>query len=207
MTGNLSGCWTFNATGLDYGTGNSVYDHFTSYTGNPVWSTSGYVGVTTSSYKSIDLDGDDMRTSSGKTFMSADRKSVSVAFWVAPRANYSSITHIMMCSDFSISQSSNNYINFSISVPSTNSVVVPVTVNAWTHIVGTYDGSTIRVYKNGQLYTSKAWAGTVSNPGRYLTVGGWTSGVWNGLLDDLRIYSRVLIGDEVYGLYNWRQTD
>jgi hypothetical protein len=110
----------------------------------------------------------------------------------------------MMCSDFGISQSSTNRINFSISVPSTNSAYTTVSISTWTHIVGTYDGTTIRLYKNGTLVHSVAHSGTVSNPGRYLTVGGWTSGVWAGLVDDLRIYRRVLNATEIAGLYAWR---
>mgnify|MGYP005850720211 FL=1 len=193
----LQGWWTFDNTWYDMWT---PYADFTPAASPKDPSFAGVKIGTSAVY----LDGDDIATSSGQTFMSADRKSVSVAFWVYPTVNYTSITHIMMCSDFGISQSSNNYITFSISIPSTNSVSVPVTLNTYTLIVGTYDGSTIRIYKNGSLYTSQTWAGTVSNPGRNLTIGGWTSGVWKGYLDDLRIYNRVLTATEIAALYGWR---
>ncbi len=196
----LQGWWTFDNTWYD---AYSPYADFTpaASTADPSFSTGKVIGT-----HSVYLDGNDIATSSGYTFMSADRKSVSVAFWVYARQNYSSITHIMMCDDFSFSQRDNNYLSFAISLPSTNSVKVPVTLNTWTHIVGTYDGSTIRIYKSGSLYTSVAWAGTVSTPSphRYLTIGGWTSGVWYGNMDDLRIYNRVLTSTEIYALAGFR---
>jgi len=195
---NRSGHWPFDGIWYDYGTADGKYDHFTSFSGNPSFST-GIVG----SYAAR-FDGDDMATSTGKTFMSSDRKQVSVAFWVAFMSNYTSINYFMMCSDFGFNQKNGNEIAFAISTPSTNNATTTIPLSTWTHIVGTYDGSTIRIYKNGTLAASTLWAGTVADMDRYLTVGGWTSGTWNGFVDDLRIYNRVLTASEIQGLYGWR---
>jgi fibronectin type 3 domain-containing protein len=202
MTGDLTGVWTFDDTWWDGSLVNGTYDDFSIAGGDPAFTTSHFVGT-----KGADLDGDDLIRSSGATFMSADRKSITVAFWVWPRANYSATTFFMMCNDFGVCQNNNNRISFVISTPSTNNAYTTVTVNAWTHIVGTYDGATIRIYKNGALAQSVAWPGSVAtpSPARLLEVGGWTAGQWNGIVDDLRIYRRVLTDTEISYLYGyWR---
>jgi fibronectin type 3 domain-containing protein len=199
----LSGRWPFESSWYDYGYGNSVYDDLTAYTGAPSFSSTYKVVGTYSAY----FDGvDDKRATSttSTTFMTSARTSVSVAFWVRPNTTYSSITYLMMGNDFSISQSNTNRITIAISIPSTNSAYTTVTTGAWTHIVGTYDGSTIKIYNNGSLAMSTAHAGTVSNPGRAFSVGGYSSIYWNGYIDDLRIYNRVLTASEIAGLYSYR---
>lgn len=80
------------------------------------------------------------------------------------------------------------------------------------HLVGTYDGSTIRFYVNGELAASNAIAGKVWFPlkedARYLVVGGdstrlpwWTERNMNGETRAMNVYSAPLSADEVYAKY------
>ena len=112
----------------------------------------------------------------------------------------------MMCSDFGFAQSGGTAytISFAISLPTTSSASTTIPYNTWTHIVGTYDGSYIRIYKNGSLAGQTYHPGIVANLNRYLEVGGWGAPSWNGWIDDLRIYDRVLGSSEIAALYNWR---
>jgi fibronectin type 3 domain-containing protein len=203
ITSGLTGHWTFDNTWTDYGTANGLYDHFTKATvGSPILSTGRIVGT-----HSVQVTGDDMKTSTGHTFMSTDRKSMSVAFWVYRREDYASTNYFMMCTDFGIFQTSTNYIGLAtwISSGSTNSAKYPISKNLWTHIVATYDGTYIRLYVNGEPRATTTHAGTISSSyTRYLTLGGFTSPSWNGNIDDLRIYNRVLATSEITGLYGWR---
>jgi hypothetical protein len=54
---------------------------------------------------------------------------------------------------------------FSVSVPATNAALGPnlMGLGAWTHLAGTFDGSTIRLYVNGALAASQAHVGDVSD--------------------------------------------
>jgi hypothetical protein len=71
--------------------------------------------------------------------------------------------------------------------------------NAWSHLAVTWDGSTIRLYVNGQPAGSASAPGTLSTSTGALRIGGnsiW--GEWfSGQLDDVRVYDRALSQGEV----------
>ena len=78
--------------------------------------------------------------------------------------------------------------------------------NAWSHLVGTYDGSTSRAYVNGVEIANWAQTGTISPTTYYIgTYGqGLTDGVhnFNGDIGSARIYNRGLPASEVLQNYN-----
>ena len=84
-----------------------------------------------------------------------------------------------------------------------------ISLNAWHHIAGTWDGSTMRLYVDGNLVDSESQSGTLTNSGKDVMMGAYlldgNYGKYDGLngkLDDLRIYKRVLSATEIEGLYN-----
>lgn len=76
----------------------------------------------------------------------------------------------------------------------------------WTHVVCTYDGSTIRIYQNGVQTGSTAFSGTITNNALNLMIGRQADGngeiTFRGHYDQLRIYNRALNLSEVQTLYN-----
>ena len=78
--------------------------------------------------------------------------------------------------------------------------------NTWSHLVGTYDGSTSRAYVNGVEIANWAQTGTIPSTTYYLgTYGqGLTDGIhnFNGDIGVARIYSRGLTASEVLQNYN-----
>jgi hypothetical protein len=66
--------------------------------------------------------------------------------------------------------------------------------NAWTHLAGTYDGTTLRLYRNGALISSTPYTGAIANGSGPLKIGG--NAVWGewfaGRLDDIRVYDTAL---------------
>ncbi|MDO8429065.1 MAG: DUF2341 domain-containing protein, partial [Candidatus Daviesbacteria bacterium] len=78
--------------------------------------------------------------------------------------------------------------------------------SAWHHVVGTYDGTTMKLYVDGVLDSELARSGAINSNSGSLTIGAWNSGstAWfNGKLDDMRIYNRALSAGEVSQLYNF----
>lgn len=81
-------------------------------------------------------------------------------------------------------------------------------LNAWTHLVGTYDGTTMRLYVNGTLVASLAKTGAVRTDNRPLLIGGnQNDNVLNaaqelfaGRIDDVRVHARALSAAEVVTL-------
>jgi surface protein len=73
--------------------------------------------------------------------------------------------------------------------------------NQWTHLVATYDGNVSKIYLNNEL------AGT-SGEGKSYTFGSFWVGtlidgleLWNGLIDDLKIYPRAITPYNVNDLF------
>jgi hypothetical protein len=72
-------------------------------------------------------------------------------------------------------------------------------LGSWTHLAGTYDGSTLRIYVNGTLASSKTTTQTMPNSTNPLYIGGnvrWGE-FFDGAIDDVRIYNRALSQTEI----------
>jgi murein DD-endopeptidase MepM/ murein hydrolase activator NlpD len=82
-------------------------------------------------------------------------------------------------------------------------------LNAWSHVAGVYDGSTIKVYVNGELhgevaYSQGIFAGTADvSIGAIATGGpiGQSLSNFAGLIDEPTIYERALSGLEIQSIY------
>ena len=82
-------------------------------------------------------------------------------------------------------------------------------LNKWSLIVGTYDGTLMRLYVNGSLVATHSVSGTIDiapQDNYYnLLIGTRTQQLANtfqGILDDIRIHNRVLSGSEIQALYD-----
>jgi hypothetical protein len=78
-----------------------------------------------------------------------------------------------------------------------------LTKNSWAHFCATWSGGTTKLYKDGIEMT--ALTGDPSYMNDENLIGsrvGIFDRVWNGTLDDVRIYSRALTGAEVKKIYN-----
>ena len=72
-------------------------------------------------------------------------------------------------------------------------------LDTWTHLAVTFDGTSLRLYVNGNLEQTTAVSGAMSGSDGPLRIGG--NAVWDewfdGLIDELRIYSRALSPTEI----------
>lgn len=79
--------------------------------------------------------------------------------------------------------------------------------DVWHHVVGTYDGATLRLYLNSILVASQADTSTISGSNRSPTFGegnqdhGTTGGWFYGAIDEIAIWSAALTADEIAALY------
>ena len=74
----------------------------------------------------------------------------------------------------------------------------------WHHVVATYDGSVAKVYLDGNLIGTGS-AGAVSTNSGNFAIGAYNNGVdalFNGSIDQVRIFNDSLTSDEVTQLYN-----
>ena len=77
-----------------------------------------------------------------------------------------------------------------------------ISLNEWHHIAGTYDGSLMSVYVDGNLIATQAADFQIGTNDMPLSIGG-RLGVnsFNGFIDEVQIYNRSLTGQEVIELY------
>ena len=84
------------------------------------------------------------------------------------------------------------------------SAALQVSTNEWYHVVGTYDGSTISLYVNGELANSVAAGGPFRPNVKYpLTFGARSNGsyTYTGLLDEAAFYTNALSASQVLAHY------
>jgi hypothetical protein len=104
----------------------------------------------------------------------------------------------------------NNAIRFTMSTTGSNTVSVnqqDVTFGEWHYVVGTYDGSTVKLYLDGkQVGNTASITGNVYQSsvatimgGIYTGDNGWSE--FNGVIDTTQIYSRTLTASEILANY------
>jgi PKD repeat protein len=81
----------------------------------------------------------------------------------------------------------------------TASSINALPINQWTHIVSTYDGTKLQLYKNGVLESSSAQSGPIKISAGVLQIGG--NSIWGeyfqGYIDEVKIYNRALATAEI----------
>jgi hypothetical protein len=72
-------------------------------------------------------------------------------------------------------------------------------VGRWQHVAATFDGTVGRIYLDGVLAGSQSFSGSVgsSNTWRIGAYGGSPTGLFDGLVDNVRIYDRALSAAEI----------
>ena len=73
----------------------------------------------------------------------------------------------------------------------------------WYHLVGTYDGTAVRLFVNGNLVAQTAASGSISAFGQPLYLGryGARNSYLPGVVDEVSIYNRAISSNEVVAIY------
>jgi hypothetical protein len=81
---------------------------------------------------------------------------------------------------------------------------ITTTLNAWHHVVYTYDGSNLTIYKNGLLIGTNLYSGSPNTNGLSLRIGRrWDNpDYFAGDIPIVRIYNRALLASEVRQNYD-----
>jgi len=143
----------------------------------------------------------------------AENPPFSISLWVYRRDDDKWMAGIIKVSDESWSDGwgidhysgSGNNIDFFVGDYSTY-IRTSLDIETWTHLVATYDGTTMKLYKNGVLVESKEQ--TSYSPGAHpIFIGDDVSGSniddrWMGQIDEVKIWHRILNDKEVERIYN-----
>ena len=74
----------------------------------------------------------------------------------------------------------------------------------WTHVVGVYDGSQLKLFMDGELVNSTSAIGSIDESSGNQQIGRYQGGGYNfqGKIQEVRLYNRPLTDSEVQYLYN-----
>ncbi len=150
----------------------------------------------------FDGSGDYVRVSDSTTLDISGN--VTISTWVSLNEQTNDFRAIVKKdAAYSLEKNHNNLPRFTIwSGGESTPVVLGTTalqVGKWYHIVGTYDGSYLRMYVNGVLEgtTARSGAITTNNIDLYIGSKSGTSQFINATLDDVMIYNRSLSAQEI----------
>jgi hypothetical protein len=81
------------------------------------------------------------------------------------------------------------------------------TLNRWYHVVGTYDGTTKKIYIDGVLNNSSNYSKNIAYNTTDFSIGAWANepsgnNNWKGLIDDVRVYNYALTAEQVKQVMN-----
>jgi len=77
-----------------------------------------------------------------------------------------------------------------------------VSQHVWRHVAATFNNGTIKYYVNGALFGTAVGASPLPNSASVLKFGAREAYTLNGMIDEVRVYNRVLSDDEISLLYS-----
>ncbi|MBI2137530.1 LamG domain-containing protein [Candidatus Woesearchaeota archaeon] len=170
--------------------------------GNPTWQASGCKSGGCYSFDNVLNDNDYIYKGDNPTL---DVPQFTVAFWTYPtfatnQWRYAFGKGINAAGALAIGHHSAFPNNWFLFYGTSSNFFGTYQQNQWAHIAVSYDGATWRTYVNGAPTQTFAQVGPGLNNAFSLVVGSQDTKDWNGLIDDFRVYSKVLTPAEIAAL-------
>jgi PKD repeat protein len=79
-----------------------------------------------------------------------------------------------------------------------------IPTNEWTHVAGTYDGASVKIYVNGRLEDTRSFNEPLALNNEPFSIGrsSYGNNYFPGKLDEVRVYNRSLSSTEISELYS-----
>lgn len=181
-------------------------------TGTPTYGVAGALGGDTN--KAMTFDGSTNFLSAGTNALFDITAALSLECWINPAdqsgnryviAKYNSGNAALQSYLLYVKQYESAVLTVVTAGPTNNQLNsnAPLPIGQWTHVVGTYDGATMKVYVNGRLDTSLAKTGAMLVTAAPLVLAGRSGLVANlpGSLDEVAVYNVALTADQVMRHY------
>jgi len=197
---DLVGWWR-----LDEGTGTTAYDssgngNDGTLQGDPQW-VAGMVGG------ALEFDGNGDYVDCGNDPIFDITEEVTLTVWVNANDILNGENNFWLGkgdNTYAIKHQTGNYLEFFIydgSWHSTNYTTDIESLNGdWHHMAGTYDGSELKFYLDGELAANLVYSSTIGTASHNVTLGEnsqATGRYFDGMLDDARIYNEALSADDI----------
>jgi Concanavalin A-like lectin/glucanases superfamily len=199
-SGDLVGHWTF-----DEGSGNIAYDvsgngNDGTFHGNPQW-VAGVIGG------ALRFNGNGDYIDCGNAPIFNITQQITLAIWVNANDMGNSQHNCWMGkgdNTYAIKHQAGNYLEFFIYDGAWHSTQYATNIQSlngeWHHMAGTFDGSELKFYLDGELAANLVYSGTIGTTTDPVTMAEnsqATGRYFDGMLDDPRIYNEALSQDEI----------
>lgn len=187
-------------------TGADAKGHTMTVYGEPVFTTDETLGRTVASFDGVN---DGLRYSMTSADYEKISKNFTVELYYKPKdTQNNNPMGNTQSSGFCFEQKGGtNTLQFWAHIGSYKKPEANVTKDAWNHVVGTFDGQNVKMYLNGELKSTVAAAGALTEPPHYLFLGGDTTS--GGELEYqanceialARVYTGTMTADDVKAAY------
>ena len=202
--------WKLNETSGTVASDSSPNGYDGTLYGNPVWTTAGIIDG------ALDLETTDGVDSVDAGNFDVCGEQLSLAAWIKPengvtagRIVIKSTTNILSDQYWGMAVGGSLELDFRVKAGGTTDTFTAVNVlspGKWHYVAGTYDGTTMLMYVNGVEISSQVHAvgGTLDVDDTVPVILGDSpvgGRAYDGMLDDVRVLSRVMCPEEIRGLY------
>jgi len=108
---------------------------------------------------------------------------------------------VVICGDFFLNTVANNVFYYITRTNDLKGISNAILDNTWMHIVGTYDGDSMKLFINNVQQNQSDLAGDLTGATTPLRLGGTVDQFWEGILDELFFYDKVLSREEINLLF------
>jgi hypothetical protein len=193
---------------LDEGSGNTAYDISGNgldgtLQGDPQWVVGKIGGA-------LEFDGNGDYIDCGNDPIFDITEQITLTVWVNANDMANSQNNMWLGKGdnaYAIKHQTGNYLEFFVYDGSWHSTQYTTNLESlngeWHHMAGTFDGTELKFYLDGQLEITLAFEGTIGTAAHPVTIGEnsqATGRFFDGMLDDLRIYNHTLTELEILGV-------
>jgi len=132
------------------------------------------------------------------TFRTDNRHSFSL--WLKTDT-HNDLGSVVICGDFFLNTVANNVFYYITRTNDLKGISNAILDNTWMHIVGTYDGDSMKLFINNVQQNQSDLAGDLTGATTPLRLGGTVDQFWEGILDELFFYDKVLSREEINLLF------
>ena len=209
LTSGLLGLWSFDGSDVNWATGKALDRSGQGNTGNIAQMSTSTAPVIGKLGQALNFDGVDDNVSLPNPSTYPITTPWTVSAWVFPRSTSNNNAVIFY------GEQANNGVHLIIPTTtfwrvgfwggtSADAGAGTVSLNTWQFMTGTFDGTNLRLYKNGLLIAGPTAATPAASASPVAGIGANNSGgssYFRGSIDDARIYNRALSVAEVKQLY------
>ena len=195
---------------FDEGSGTTVKDESGHGNGGTIHGATWTTGI---SGKALQFDGMDDYVDCGSDSSLNMADEITIEAWVKPR----SLSNKYMCIAGKDRSGGPQYDSYSLKIMKNNNLAFELIIDGtekrletslsdenWSHFVGTYDGLNMILYKNGLEVNHVSVSGLITTqPNTNFVIGAYSNHdlFFNGIIDDVAIYSRALTSEEIEAHY------